>query len=497
MTVLLPSALIVSTAAETKSETRRMGSTDIRPIVSTLRTVDLEVGEKREVELPSGVRVSISLLALDELRDPIRQAIREARVQVEVNGVSVSLSSGNYHLPVTVPSAGVQIDCPITRGYASNSNRGNIWALENAARIRVWPAGAPLMEPGTFSYPLRQRWFASSTQMANEPVFVDGGERPERRVIYYHYGLDFGGAEGLVDVIAATDGLVVTAAGEILPGYADSPARPRYDAISLLDDRGWYYRYSHLAAIDVKAGQRVRRGERLGLLGKEGASGGWSHLHFDITSRQPNGKWGIQDGYAYVWEAFLRENNPQLIAVARPHRLATVGDEVSFDARKSWSLHGDIARYEWRFTDGSTASGPTAKRTYRQPGTYSEVLQVTDRAGNRSWDFSQVQVLDLARAELPPTIHASYYPTTGLKAGDEITFMVRTFRTAPTGETWHFGDGSPAVNVKSDANAAVHAKEGYAVTTHRYARPGNYIARVEHVNARNERAIAHLWVEVK
>ncbi len=44
--------------------------------------------------------------------------------------------------------------------------------------------------------------------MANVPVFVDGGEVPGSKNIYYHYGLDFGGAEGLVDVISATDGLV-------------------------------------------------------------------------------------------------------------------------------------------------------------------------------------------------------------------------------------------------------------------------------------------------
>ena len=29
------------------------------------------------------------------------------------------------------------------------------------------------MERGTFGYPLKQRWFANDTQMANEPCFVD------------------------------------------------------------------------------------------------------------------------------------------------------------------------------------------------------------------------------------------------------------------------------------------------------------------------------------
>ena len=124
-------------------------------------------------------------------------------VKVEVNGQAIELISATYHLPQTI--AGVQVDCPITRGYLTNTDQDH-WGLTKAARLRVWPAGSPWIEPGTFVYPVRQRWFASATQMANEPTFVDGIEQPSRRKIYYHSGLDIGGAEGLVDVIAATAG---------------------------------------------------------------------------------------------------------------------------------------------------------------------------------------------------------------------------------------------------------------------------------------------------
>src|SRR5207249_9983138 len=174
-------------------------------------------------------------------------AVRRAEVRVEVGGESVSLVSANYRLPVTV--AGVQIDCPVTKGYRQKTRRdeeGNPWGLDKDARVRLWPAGSPWLKPGTFTYPARQRWFASATQMANEPVYVDGGENPRVRTIYYHYGLDIGGSEGLVEVVAATDGLVVSAGKAILSGYEDTPARSRYDVIYLLDDQGWYYRYSHL-----------------------------------------------------------------------------------------------------------------------------------------------------------------------------------------------------------------------------------------------------------
>ena len=80
-----------------------------------LRTADLDVGESQEVELADGSKARLKLLDLEEIRDKLRNAVREARVQVEVNGQSVTLASATYQLPVTV--AGVQIDCPITKGY--------------------------------------------------------------------------------------------------------------------------------------------------------------------------------------------------------------------------------------------------------------------------------------------------------------------------------------------------------------------------------------------
>ena len=164
--------------------------------------------------------------------NPNSDAVRQARVQIELNGQSLVLTSATYHLPVTF--AGVQVDCPITKGHVGNSRQGNAWGLMKEARIRVWPAGSPWIEPGTFVYPLKQRWFASHTQMANEPSFVDGGEAPDAKKIYYHYGLDSGGAEGMAEVVAAAAGRVISSGNAILPGYDDSPAKPRYDVVYLL-----------------------------------------------------------------------------------------------------------------------------------------------------------------------------------------------------------------------------------------------------------------------
>ena len=104
---------------------------DIHPRLTTakqplFRTVDLRVGQERQVELADGSQVRVRLIAVDETADSIRQAVRRAAVRVEVNGEEATLVSANYRLPRSV--GGVQIDCPITAGYVKNS-RQNAWAL--------------------------------------------------------------------------------------------------------------------------------------------------------------------------------------------------------------------------------------------------------------------------------------------------------------------------------------------------------------------------------
>jgi len=108
-----------------------------------------------------------------------------------------------------------------------------------------------------------------------------------------------------------------------------------------------------------------------------------------------------------------------------------------------------------------------------------------------------VEILDKQHPDqLPPTIHPTYAPSFGIQPGDAVTFKVRTFRTTHGKETWDFGDGSPQVEVQSDGNVKPLAKDGYAVTTHRFAHAGHYLVRVERSAADGSKAIAHLHVRV-
>jgi hypothetical protein len=460
------------------------------------RVVDIDVGATEAVQLANGQRATVKLIATSQTRDAVRAAIREARAEVEINGVRGILSCGNYRLPVAL--GGVQVDCTVTRAYYPNTNHDH-WALEKAARLRLWPAGSAFMPPGSFVYPVRQRWFASRTQMGNEPTYVDGGESIGAGKIYYHAGLDIGGAEGLVDVVAATGGLVVGVGNAVVEKEKDNTALDHNlnDTVWVLDGRGWYHRYTHLYSFDpaVKLGGRVAMGQKVGTLGKEGGSGGWSHLHYEILSRQASGKLGTQEGYAFLWEAYQRQYKPHLIAVARPHQAILAGARARLDGSRSWS-ESHIAHYEWTFTNGEKAEGAQVERLYEKAGTYSEILQVSDDRGRTAYDFETVNVLDPKHPEAPaPSIQAAYWPTLGIAPGKPVTFKVRTFGTTEGEEHWWFGDGATATT-RSDGNVQPRAENGFAATTHAFAQRGDYLVRVERSDRLGQKAVAHLWVRV-
>jgi hypothetical protein len=186
-----------------------------------------------------------------------------------------------------------------------------------------------------------------------------------------------------------------------------------------------------------------------------------------------------------------------LIAVARPHHFAAVGEIVRLDGSRSWSALGSISKYAWTCTDGQTASGAVFERTYSRPGVYSEILQITDSEGRIDYDFAIVNIVDREHPEqLPPSIHAAYAPTEQIRAGDAVKFLVRTFRTTDGEETWNFGDDTPPVIVHSDGNVVQLAKDGYAPTVHRFARPGLYLVSVQRTDRRGYTATGRLKVLV-
>ncbi|MBN1590013.1 MAG: PKD domain-containing protein, partial [Pirellulales bacterium] len=273
--------------------------------------------------------------------------------------------------------------------------------------------------------------------------------------------------------------------------------KPRYDVIYVRDQRGWYYRYSHLDSFDssVKLGGRVAMGQRIGALGKKGASGGWTHLHFDVNRPQPSGRYGIDDAYAFVWQVYQQEHPTPLVAVARPHKVARPGDPVVLDASRSYSVLGpESLRYEWTLTDGTTATGPRLTHRYGRPGNYREIVKVTDSAGRVDYDFARVFVLSATNPKRrPPNVHATYWPTFDVKPGDRVTFKVitRDIGAGEGREVWDFGDGTPTVATRSKPKPPT-----YATIHHTYEKPGHYLVRVERTNDRGETGADRLQIRV-
>jgi hypothetical protein len=67
----------------------------------------------------------------------------------------------------------------------------------------------------------------------------------------------------------------------------------------------------------------------------------------------------------------------------------------------------------------------------------------------------------------PPSLHATYYPTFGVRPGEEVTFQVRAERMTTKYEVWNFGDGSRPDTTRSNVDPEPHANVGYATTSHR------------------------------
>lgn len=91
-----------------------------------------------------------------------------------------------------------------------------------------------------------------------------------------HDGIDIGMLRNL-RLRAVTAG-VVEKAGYV-PGYGG------YGKVVVLDLPGPYTAlYAHLSNVRVKPGQRVRKGQRIGLAGCTGSCSG-THLHFEVKRR--------------------------------------------------------------------------------------------------------------------------------------------------------------------------------------------------------------------
>ena len=94
---------------------------------------------------------------------------------------------------------------------------------------------------------------------------------PIYHILRFHYGMDFTASVG-TDVFATGNGIVKSADSEV--GYGNC----------VVIDHGYGYEtyYAHLSKIKVKLGQKVNRGDIIGLVGSTGTSTA-PHLHYEVS----------------------------------------------------------------------------------------------------------------------------------------------------------------------------------------------------------------------
>lgn len=125
--------------------------------------------------------------------------------------------------------------------------------------------------------PVKKGWMSSRFGRRTDPIT---GKQA------WHNGVDFAGKDG-ADVIAVAAGVVVYAGPR--SGYGKM--------VEINHGSGYSTRYGHHKELTVKAGDIVRKGEVIGLMGSSGRSTG-PHVHFEVFK---NGR--IVDPSSYIHRA--------------------------------------------------------------------------------------------------------------------------------------------------------------------------------------------------
>ena len=332
----------------------------------------------------------------------MRSAIREARVRVEVNGQTVTLVSANYRLPVTVGGRADRLPGdqgllqelrPLRgllgpgQGRAAAALAGGL-ALGRAGDVRL-PDQAALVRRRRRRWPTSRRSSTAATPRPDAPI-------------YYHSGLDIGGCEGLVDVVSACDGLVVSAGGKALPEYPDIPFYKRARLRLRLRPR------RPRLVLSLRPPEVDRPGDPPGEAGQDGPEdrrprqGGLERRLVAPALRHQDqaalGQVGHPGGIRLPLggvPARAQAADPRRGAAAPPDLGRREGDprRLALLERggRDRPLRVDLRRREHR--------DRTARRSARttSPGSYSEVLKVVDARGRVDYDFAVVQVIDKAR----------------------------------------------------------------------------------------------------
>jgi DNA/RNA endonuclease G (NUC1) len=137
-------------------------------------------------------------------------------------------------------------------------------------------------------------------------------------------------------------------------------------------------------------------------------------------------------------EAAVESNTqPPFAAIAGPAGAIAEGTSATFDASSSLDPNGSIASYAWDFGDGSTGSGASISHTFKQDGSFTVRVTVTDNDGLTDSATFVINVTNVA-----PVVGTVSNATLNVGA----TYTASGTFTDPGADAWtatvHWGDGS-------------------------------------------------------
>jgi len=419
---------------------------------STQRFEYLDVGETFVFRLKDGAERRIRLISVSEEKDSVIGLVRRAEVKVEIDGETIALTCAPYVMPTE------------TRGLRIQADTTSAWLdIPKRVQFSLWDATDPIVDAKLFGFPLAgYRLFSHGMQAYNEPVHLghrDGDPAGQR--FYHNYGIDLAGYEGRQKVLSAIDGVV-------------AGANPEQGDLTIKDDRGVIVHFGHLDSIlsGIREGAQVKRGQWVGMLGRRGGSGNFSHLHVGIflsdTDLSADRAARNLNLYPWVVAAYRSENDAGPFAVARPHKAVLTGEKVLFEGASSMAPGSSIESFRWESHDGTRAEGARAEKVYEKPGCYIASLWVKDARGRVDVDFCRVRVYSRSKPEdVVPTLFVTFEPSAGVLADRPVHFRI-----------WPQGRDVSDIRVDFGDGATVQGYEPYSAITHSFRDAGIHIVTV-------------------
>jgi hypothetical protein len=419
---------------------------------SKQQIVCLDIGETHSFRLQDGSERVIRLASAEEARDSVIGLVRQARVDIQIDGKPLRLVCCPYAMPTEI--GGLRIQADTTSGWSRIGKR---------VQFSIWDAADPIVDTDRFRFPIRDYLlFSHGTQGYNEVVHLglrDGD--PQGQKFCHDYGFDIAGYEGREVITSCTDGEIIRL----------HPGRGRPWSVVIQDEAGFAWEYVHFDSLfpNVRLGNRVRQGEAIGTLGKTGPSGNFAHLHLgtclskaDALAGKSNRRLNL---YPWLVAACQKQYGKNLFAVARPHHTVVTGEKVVLDGSHSFAWNAKVASYRWKLPNGRVVAASKADVVFAKPGLYVAALRVKDDQGREDVDFCKVKVFTRdAPEESIPTIFMTHSPTHNVVVGQPVFFRLWMQAREPSPCRVDFGDGT-----------VIDGYVSYSEVTHAFQSPGIHV----------------------